>query len=141
MNLKRVFLSKLYRKKSYYILVAPTFPWNSEEWVCCFTLTKRNVNPGLSYFEWCSLACSCTWLLANLHLHFAFRQSKTTLPIAIFCYSKIKSMFTVNIRELVNCFCSSNERKWGLWIERKLEMLRVRIPPAYLVYLECRWNL
>ena len=41
---------------------------------------KRNVNSGLSYFERCSLAC--VRLLANLHLylHFAFRQSKATLP-------------------------------------------------------------
>ena len=39
---------------------------------------KRNVNCGLSYFEWCSLACMC--LLANLYLHFVFHQSKATLP-------------------------------------------------------------
>ena len=38
--------------------------------VAFFTLTKRN--PGLSYFEWRSLATA--HLLANLH--FAFRQSK-----------------------------------------------------------------
>ena len=41
--------------------------------VCCFTLTKCNVNPGLSYFELCALA----------HLHFAFCQSKATLPSII----------------------------------------------------------
>ena len=43
--------------------------------------TKCNVNPGLSHFEWCALACA--HLLANLHLHlcFAFRQSKATLPL------------------------------------------------------------
>ena len=35
---------------------------------------KCNVNPGLSYFEWCALACAR--LLANLHL-----QSKTILPM------------------------------------------------------------
>ena len=34
-----------------------------------------------SYFEPCSLAC--TRLLANLHLHFAFRQSKAMLPILV----------------------------------------------------------
>ena len=50
---------------------------------------KRNVNPGLSYFEWCLLACA--HLLANLHLHFAFCQSKATLPILDFylCFSNI----------------------------------------------------
>ena len=39
---------------------------------------KCNVNPGLSHFECCVLACA--HLLANLHLHFAFGQSKATLP-------------------------------------------------------------
>ena len=45
---------------------------------------KRNVNPGLSYFERCSLAC--VRLLAKLHLrlHFAFCQSKATLPMLKF---------------------------------------------------------
>ena len=39
---------------------------------------KCNVNPGLIYFErW---ALTCARLFANLHLHFAFRQSKATLP-------------------------------------------------------------
>ena len=42
---------------------------------------KHNVNPGLSYLERCSLACMR--LLANLHLHFAIRQSKATLPFRI----------------------------------------------------------
>ena len=36
---------------------------------------KRNVNPGLRYFEQCLLACAR--LLANLH----FRQSKAKLPL------------------------------------------------------------
>ena len=31
---------------------------------------KHNVNPGLSFFELCWLACAC--LVANLNLHFAF---------------------------------------------------------------------
>ena len=35
---------------------------------------KCNVNPGLSHFERCVLAC--TGLLADLHLHFSFRQIK-----------------------------------------------------------------
>ena len=40
---------------------------------------KRNVNPGLSYFEQCSLAC--LRILANLHLrlHFAICQSITQI--------------------------------------------------------------
>ena len=37
--------------------------------------SKYNVNPGLSYFERCLLACAR--LLANLH----FRQSKAWLPL------------------------------------------------------------
>ena len=37
---------------------------------------KCNVNPGLSHFEQCALAC--VRLLANIHLHFAFRQSKAS---------------------------------------------------------------
>ena len=50
--------------------------------------TKCNVNPGLSqfqcngHFERCALACAR--LLANLHLRFAFRQSKATLPNPIY---------------------------------------------------------
>ena len=43
---------------------------------------KHNVNPGLSYFERCSLACVRLSANLHLHLHFAlFRQSKATLPI------------------------------------------------------------
>ena len=38
-----------------------------------------NVNPGPSHFEQCSLACAR--LLANLHLHFVFHQSKAKLPV------------------------------------------------------------
>ena len=38
---------------------------------------KRNVNPGLSYFERCSLAC--LRILANLRLHFAICQSITQI--------------------------------------------------------------
>ena len=40
---------------------------------------KCNVNPGLSHFQWCALAC--THLFANLDLHFGFRQSKARLPM------------------------------------------------------------
>ena len=42
---------------------------------------KCDINPGLSYFKRCSLAC--THLLANLHLclHFTFCQSKAMLPL------------------------------------------------------------
>ena len=40
--------------------------------------TKCNVIPGRSYFKQYSLACAR--LLTNLHLHFAFCQSKATLP-------------------------------------------------------------
>ena len=39
---------------------------------------KYNVNPKHSYFEQCTLACA--HLLANIHLHFSFRQSKATVP-------------------------------------------------------------
>ena len=39
----------------------------------------QNVNPGVSYLERCTLACAR--LLPNSHLHFAFFQSKATLPI------------------------------------------------------------
>ena len=44
---------------------------------------KHNVNPGLSCFERCLLACAR--LIANLHLylHFAFCQRKATLPMSI----------------------------------------------------------
>ena len=38
-----------------------------------------NVNPKHSYFEQCALVCAR--LLANLHLHFVFCQSKATLPL------------------------------------------------------------
>ena len=39
---------------------------------------KCNVNPRLSHFEGCASASAR--LLANLHLHFVFCQSKATLP-------------------------------------------------------------
>jgi len=45
-----------------------------------FDETQNVENPGLSHFERCELACMC--LLTNLHLHFAFRQSKATLPLS-----------------------------------------------------------
>ena len=48
-----------------------------------FDVTQNvNVNPGFSHFEQRTLAC--TRLLANLHLHFAFRQSKAMLPLCTF---------------------------------------------------------
>ena len=52
---------------------------------------KRNVNPGLSHFERCALAC--VRLLANLHLHFAFRQSKAMLPNLRFSTKLVKGDF------------------------------------------------
>ena len=56
---------------------------------------KCNVNPGLSYFEQCSIAWAC--LLASLHLYFAFRQSKATLPTTLkyFCHLHYFSHFNV----------------------------------------------
>ena len=53
---------------------------------------KCNVNPGLSHFERCALACAR--LLAK-HLRFAFRQSKATLPYTIYnLYLRVNYLVT-----------------------------------------------
>ena len=57
----------------------------------CFFRKKMqfyNVNPGPSHFEQCSLACAR--LLANLH--FAFRQSKATLPFIVLLIKQSKKI-------------------------------------------------
>ena len=43
---------------------------------------KRNVNPGLSYFEWCSLACTFISKI-TFTFTFCFCQSKATLPMYV----------------------------------------------------------
>ena len=70
----------------YYLLGSVALLWRN---------AKRKVNPGLSNFERCSLSCTC--LLANLHLHFAFRQSKQHSP-----YVKFQKSFSTWSSEIVS---------------------------------------
>ena len=66
----------------FFILILTAISWGMGLLLYFDETKKRNVNPGLSHFERCALACAR--LLVNLHICFAFHQSKATLPMYFF---------------------------------------------------------
>ena len=67
--------------------------------------SKCNVNPGLSYFEQCSLACAC--LLSNLRLHF-LSSSNTAIFMNSICFPPFSLLKGPNLFGLVDTSISKH---------------------------------